>query len=89
MTDIIVYTSPEVLEHKISLAEAYWDLHNEPKRKLEEFESNIYFATKGFIRGSFTITEILGGNTIYFDTWEPLPKPIPQPPFQGFKYFNN
>ena len=38
MTDIIVYTSPEVLEHKISLAEAYWDLHNEPKESLKNLK---------------------------------------------------
>jgi hypothetical protein len=87
MTDIIVYTRPEVLEHKIESWGCYWDLPNKPKRKLDK-ESRIYFATKGFVRGSFAITDRVD-NTIYFDDWEPLHELIPQKPFQGFKYSNN
>ena len=87
MIDIAIYTTPEVLEHKLELTVAWWELRNKPRRELVEWESRIYFATKGSIRGSFLITQTCNGY-IEFDPheWEPLEEPIPQRPFQGFKY---
>jgi len=87
MTDIIIYTKPETLEHKLELAICYWDLPTTPQREIEPYESYIYFATKGFIRGKFVITDV-EDRTIEFESWEPLDKLISCKPFQGFKYFD-
>lgn len=88
MEHIIIYTKQETLDHKKELTGCYWDLAAKPKRELKPWESQIYFATKGSIRGSFTITKVIG-QTIFFDDWEDLDKPVPQKPFRGFKYFSS
>ena len=95
--DIIIYTTPPVLEHKQGkkkgeedFEEFYWQMH---KRCDVDVGDKIYFATKGFIRGYFTITDIEGGedcdewNINWFaNSWKDI-EPMPQKPFQGFKYF--
>ena len=96
MTDIIIYTKPDVHSHKMDLligdpdksdrGEYCWDLHNLPKRFKEG--DRIYFATKGFIRGYFICNYIdEGWNQIGWDSesWKAI-KPIPCKAFQGFKY---
>jgi hypothetical protein len=85
--NIIIYTIPEVLEEKKDLATAYWSLPIKPKINLTPFESEIYFATKGFIRGKFNICEV-NGQDIHFEpeSWKPLKNPVPQKQFQNFKY---
>ena len=85
MTNIIVYTTPETLEHKKELYDSYWSLSIKPKKRLEPYKSKTYFATKGFIMGKFDICKILGQD-IFFEDWKPLKKPVPQGQFQGFKY---
>ena len=54
----------------------------------KESKVRLYFATKGFICGFFDVHEIsvdLNELRFYSETWTPI-KPIPQKPFQGFKY---
>ncbi len=64
MTDIIIYTTQEVLEHKKrdgigkKGGYCYWTFKNKPQ-KLKRFD-RIYFAVKGFIMGSFKIHDICG-----------------------------
>ncbi len=61
---IIIYTMPEVLEHKkkdgISPDYCYWQLKHKPQKLDRYGRSKIYFATKGFIRGYFIIFDISG-----------------------------
>ena len=98
MTDIIIYTTEETLNHKKGLKEGeedftsfYWELSKCPKRILddEDAEIRIYFATKGFIRGYFLVDDIddSDGCTIEWscESWKDI-KPIPTKSFQGFKY---
>lgn len=64
MTDIIIYTTEEVLEHKKrdgigkKGCYCYWTFKNKPQ-KLKRFD-RVYFAVKGFIMGSFKIHDICG-----------------------------
>jgi hypothetical protein len=92
MASICIYTRPDVLLHKQGKLENdddysesgdyFWELPSEPKEEVEK----IYFATKGFIRGYFDVYEQLG-TEVHFNcsTWQDI-NPIPQKPFQGFKY---
>ena len=95
MLGIVIYTKPDVLLHKqgklkndpdhSSLGLYYWRLEREIKR-VAELE-RIYFATEGFIRGYFLL-QSYGDFEFEFhvSTWRDI-EPIPQKPFQGFKYF--
>lgn len=73
--DFIVYTMPEILEHKKcdgmmnARKFCYWTLKNYPSRlsNLEDKglkfnDVRIYFATKGFIRGYFILRDVGGIN---------------------------
>lgn len=66
MSDIIIYTTIEVLEHKkkdgLGKDYCYWSLSKPPKKleKNKKTWGRIYFATKGFIRGYFEIFDIRG-----------------------------
>lgn len=66
MTNICVYTMPDVLEHKkrdgMGDDYCYWSLSKAPKKleKNKKFWGKIYFATEGFIRGYFDIFDIRG-----------------------------
>ena len=97
MVDIIIYTRPEVLLHKMGMlpnpddksdlafgtdCQFYWDLKNIPE-DLEE----VYFATKGYIIGSFEVVDI-DEDSFEFEasSWNLLKEPIPTKSFQGFKY---
>ena len=97
MTDIIIYTRPEVLLHKMGMlpnpddksdlafgtdCQFYLDLRNIPK-DLEK----VYFATKGFIIGYFEVVDI-DDDSFEFEasSWTLLKEPIPTKSFQGFKY---
>ena len=64
MTNIIIYTTEESLDHKKGLKKGeedythfFWELSKVPK-KLNDCE-RIYFATEGFIKGYFVIEEDL------------------------------
>ncbi len=99
MTDIIIYTRPEVLLHKMGMlpnpddlsddafgtdCQFYWDLKNVPEN-LEK----VYFATKGFIIGYFEVIDIDrydGSFEFEASSWTLLKEPIPTKSFQGFKY---
>ncbi len=99
MTDIIIYTTPENLEHKKGnldneFNEYYWKLNRLPKKC--DMGDKIYFATKGFIRGYFIILDFfetaghyagVPENSITFrcNTWRDI-KSVPTKSFQGFKY---
>lgn len=88
--DIVIYTTPEKLEHKKGAdgyAEYYWHLSKIPKNfKVRE---RIYFATEGFIRGYFICSEFNNNSeeTLcwYAKSWTPI-NSIPCKSFQGFKY---
>ena len=93
---IVIYTTPEVFEHKRRDGKrsegryCYWKLAQLPKNIFSESVKTIrlYFATRGFIRGFFKVYEIgYDSNELcfYSESWTPI-KPIPQKPFQGFKY---
>lgn len=98
MTSIIVYTKPEVLKEKQGNAYwgYYWQLSGKPKH-FEDHIDNLYVATNGFIKGYFSccyIDNVEEGNkdtplAVCFKgkDWRELKEPIPQKPFQGFKYF--
>lgn len=89
MADIIIYTRPEVLEHKLSLCDCWWDLPTIPRREFAD-ESLLYVAVKGSIIGSFMIDRVIDERVeFYAGSWELLKEPIPQKPFQGYKYFDN
>ena len=56
MADILIYTNPETLEHKQAKGlrfhgRYYWEFSRLPKNI--EVGDRVYFATKGFVRGSF------------------------------------
>ncbi len=103
MTDIIIYTTEESLNHKKGLKkgeekfkEFYWSFPRLPKR-LEQGD-RVYFATNGFIRGFFIVKDINESPLFYADVpknniiwsckaWKDI-KPIPTKSFQGFKYAN-
>ncbi len=70
MTDIIIYTTEESLNHKKGLKkgekrfrEFYWTFPRLPKRLMQW--DKVYFATKGFIRGYFIVND-LGEEAIYY-----------------------
>ncbi len=99
MTDIIIYTRPEVLLHKMGMGynpddesdiafgtycEFFWTLNNRPNN-IEK----VYFATKGYIIGYFKVEECEDDDedfTWYANSWTLLEEPIPTKSFQGFKY---
>jgi len=101
MADIIIYTTPEKLLHKQDKLEDdedksdegkyVWDFHRRNLTEKVKKGDKIYFATKGFIRGYFIakIVTWFGSHTeILFEskTWKDI-TPIPETPFQGYKYF--
>ena len=94
MTNIIIYTTEETLNHKKGLKKGeedythfFWELSKVPK-KLNDCERN-YFATEGFIKGYFVIEDldVSYGCKIEWNpaSWKNI-KPIPTKSFQGFKY---
>ncbi len=93
MTSIIIYTTEENLIHKKGLKEGeedcvifYWKFSKSPKR-VEEGDK-VYFATKGFIRGSFFIDNVDNERIEWScESWEDI-KLIPTKSFQGFKYID-
>lgn len=98
--DIIIYTRPEVLEHKKGAdgyQRYYWEFSKFPKNI--KIGDRIFFAVKGFIQGSFKIDEIhrhaegddkclMDNNKIVWDkdSWIELEDKIPTKHFQGFRY---
>ena len=99
MVDIVVYTSPKVLEHKKNPGKGlipYWTFKRKPRDEVYEdmVEGNgrIFFAVNNFVVGSF---ELRIHNSFNFNldeividnsSWKPLTKPIPTRPFRGFRY---
>jgi len=99
MTDIIIYTKPETLLHKMGMlpdmdnaddafgkwCRFYWRIEREIKDadKIER----IYFATKGFIIGYFEVIDYADYEFEWAaDSWTLLDNPIETKSFQGFKY---
>ena len=99
MNDIIIYTKPERLLHKMGMLPVpeeaddafgkncrfYWRIEREIKDadKIER----VYFATKGFIIGYFKVIDY---DDYQFEweasSWTLLDDPIETKSFQGFKY---
>jgi len=88
MADIVIYTTPEILEHKKGAdgyQRYYWDFSRFPKNI--RVGDRVFFAVKGFIQGSFKIDEIDGHQIVWDkDSWIELKEKIPTKHFQGFKY---
>jgi len=94
MTNIIIYTTEETLEHKKGLKKGeedyehfFWELSKTPKRLINC--ERIYFATNRAIRGYFIIEDIDASEGCVIEwspgSWKDI-KPIPTKSFQGFKY---
>ena len=102
MNDIIIYTKPETLLHKMGMlpdeanaddafgkhCRFYWRLEREIKGA--DKIKRIYFATKKFIIGYF---EVIDYDDYEFEfeacSWTLLDDPIDTKSFQGFKYAKN
>lgn len=89
MVNIVIYTNPEVLEHKkkdgISPNYCFWEFYRSPKKL--EIGNRIYFAVKSSVVGSFKIHNISDGSPEWnSETWEDLTEPISCKPFRGFRY---
>jgi len=99
--DIIIYTTPETLEHKKGVdshGEYFWYLSRPPISFV--VGDRIYFAVKGNIVGSFRCEEFNPEKNKYGDpitdetivwnseSWIGIGHPIPCKHFQGFKYRN-
>ena len=99
MPNIIIYTKPERLLHKMGMLpvpeeadeafgtdlEFYWRFEREIKN-VDKIK-RIYFATKGFIIGYFKVNEYDDGEFMFnADSWTLLEEPIETKSFQGFKY---
>ena len=101
MVDIIIYTRPEVLLHKMGMGinpddesdlafgtdcDFFWTLKNRPNDI-----KRVYFATKGFIIGYFEVDECEEDDEDFSwcaNSWTLLGEPIHTKSFQGFKYAN-
>lgn len=99
VSDIIIYTKPERLLHKMGMlpvpeeadeafgidCEFYWRFERDIKDA--DKMKRLYFATKGFIIGYFKILEYDNNEfCFYANTWTLLYEPIETKSFQGFKY---
>lgn len=102
INNIIIYTRPEVLLHKMGMGynpddeedmgfgvncEFYWTLRKRPNN-IEK----VYFATKGYIIGYFIVEECTEDDddfSWYANSWVLLEEPIQTTHFQGFKYARN
>ena len=95
MKHICIYTNPDVLEHKKNDNRVYWKFASCPKLLPEwwtklDYDLRLYFAVKGFIVGYFEVEAFDNWETVDFssNSWTEI-KPIPQKPFQGFKYIDD
>lgn len=89
MTDIVIYTNDEVLAHKRLKDghQKYWTFGRMPKNV--NFGDRVYFATKGQVRGSFSIVDVDPvSREIDFDsaTWRKPRRKIMCKAFRGFRY---
>ena len=92
MSDIVIYTKPEILAHKKGedgFDWYYWSMKRPPKR-LETCD-RIFFAVEGEVVGSFGCDQFRPWDTKetiiwHKSTWEDLGGPIPTKPFRGFRY---
>lgn len=91
MSDIVIYTNPEILDHKKcpEFTECWWEMSRKPTRlKVGE---RIHFATKDVVRGSFQVTDIKRTYNRFEIYWEPSSWRNNQigevsPRFRGFRY---
>ncbi|MBI4029344.1 MAG: hypothetical protein HY376_03180 [Candidatus Blackburnbacteria bacterium] len=99
--NIVIYTKPEILLHKMGMGynpddeedeafgtncEFYWRLNNRP----DNIEK-VYFATRGYIIGYFEVIECDEGDSYLSweaKSWTLLEEPIQTSHFRGFKYAN-
>lgn len=85
MKDILIYTTPKVLEHKKTDGLVYWQFSRMPKH----LPDRMYFAINKQIVGYFRVADCLEAEQQiewFSDTWVELKQPVPVKPFQGFKY---
>jgi hypothetical protein len=86
--DIVVYTNEEVLEHKRRDGGVYWEFSRMPKNI--KVGDRIFFAVKGFVKGSFRINYI--DSEVYKEIdfgsggWKSLKKKVQCKPFRSFRY---
>lgn len=92
--DIVIYTTPETLNHKKGIGEPFshyfWSLAKCPKKF--ERGDKVFFAVKGQIVGYFVSEDFGTAGERTEITWNKASwrdvKPIPCKHFQGFKYRN-
>lgn len=84
--DIVIYTNEKVLEHKRDDGAVYWSFSRKPKKIL--LGNRLFFAVKGFVKGSFRIDYIHYDGEVDFvsSSWKALKKKIPIKAFRGFRY---
>lgn len=97
--DIVIYTNPEILNHKKGADEGhtyYWEMTRPPKNF--KVDDRIFFAVKGQVVGSFRCKEFnpekdeygdpIDYETIVWDSnsWVDIEHPIPIKAFRGFRY---
>jgi hypothetical protein len=96
MSDIVIYTNPETLEHKKGNKQGeekyswfHWTMKRPPKKLLEG--DRIYFAINGAVVGSFECEDFRPSDkkeTIIWHkySWKELETPIKTKAFRGFRY---
>ena len=86
--DIGIYTTEDVLEHKRTDGQVYWELSHKVRTEIGD---RIYFATNGRWQGYFQTNHVetyTGFANIEFNcsTWHELDDKPERKPFQGFTY---
>ena len=95
--DIVVYTRPDVLDHKRGLdhtedrrlTRRYWEFSRPPKSidSLSDEGARIYFAVDGVVLGSFEIDKTSAYDVEWsIRSWRPLAQVVTCKPFRGFRY---
>jgi hypothetical protein len=104
MVDILIYTNPNVLNHKIEdnldpSLEIFWEFAREPRRRDEV--KKIYFATKGKVRGFFKVVNfsnipvedihgrVWDGSIVFMENWHPIENGEEVKPSQGWRYYES
>ena len=78
------------LQEKIKAVEesdsmvAYWEFSRLPKEL--HFDSRIYIVCEGYLRGYFTIYDILQDSRVIFEMWYSIDI-VQMKGFQGFRYY--
>ncbi len=90
MVGILVFTSKEVLNHKLKdglEAEGnycYWTISREPKQEIDK----IYFAIKGQVKGYFDCHMAVGELRFFSEDWHEIKNGEILKASQGWRYYD-